>query len=74
MPFPTSPGPHDGETSPPQAATESETYDAFLARARRSRDEARATGDYILVETVLADLERRLVAAKARVSAGGSKR
>ena len=37
----------------------------FLARGMRSRDEARKTGGYVSVTAVLANLEKRLLNAKA---------
>ena len=38
---------------------------AFVARGLRARDEARKTGDYISATTVLANLEKKLLKAKA---------
>lgn len=38
----------------------------FIARGLRSRDAARRSGDYVEAETVLADLQRKLTAARSR--------
>jgi hypothetical protein len=40
---------------------------AFIARALRSREEARQTGEYIEAEVVLDELQRKLAAARARL-------
>ena len=42
-----------------------QSQQAFVARGLSARDEARKTGDYISAATVLANLERRLLKAKA---------
>lgn len=39
----------------------------FVARGLRSRDEARRTGDYVDADLVVARLERKLDAARARL-------
>lgn len=39
----------------------------FIERGLRSRDEARRTGDYVGAEEVMASLERKLDAARARL-------
>ncbi|HHY48990.1 MAG TPA: prevent-host-death protein [Alphaproteobacteria bacterium] len=39
----------------------------FIARGLRSRDEARRTGDYVDADMVVAALERKLDAARARI-------
>lgn len=39
----------------------------FIARGLRSREEARQTGEYIEAEVVLDELQRKLVAARARL-------
>jgi chitinase len=44
----------------------------FIGRGLRSRDEARRTGDYVDADDVVAGLQRRLDAARARL-AGPSK-
>jgi hypothetical protein len=38
----------------------------FIERGLRSRDQARRTGDYVDAETVVASLQRKLDAARAR--------
>lgn len=40
----------------------------FVARGLRSRDEARRTGHYVEADVVLASLERKLDAARARIA------
>jgi hypothetical protein len=39
-----------------------------VARCLRSRDEARRTGHYVEAEVVVAGLERKLDAARARIA------
>ena len=39
---------------------------AFIARGLRSRDAARRSGDYVAAEVMLADLQRKLDAARRR--------
>jgi predicted transcriptional regulator len=41
---------------------------AFIERGLRSRDQARDSGDYVEAAVVLANLERRLDAARAQVA------
>lgn len=40
----------------------------FIARGLRSRDEAKRTGEYVEADDVVASLQRRLDAARARLS------
>lgn len=40
----------------------------FIARGLRSRDEARRTGDYVDADDVVAGLQRKLDAARARLA------
>jgi Arc/MetJ-type ribon-helix-helix transcriptional regulator len=40
----------------------------FVARGLRSRDEAKRTGDYLDADDVVAGLQRKLDAARARLS------
>ena len=40
----------------------------FIARGLRSRDDAKRTGDYIDADNVLAGLQRKLNAARARMT------
>lgn len=40
----------------------------FIARGLRSRDQARRTGDYVDADAVVASLQRKLDAARARVA------
>ncbi|WP_374664461.1 YlcI/YnfO family protein [Ramlibacter sp.] len=40
----------------------------FIARGLRSRDAARRSGDYVAAEVVLADLQRKLDAARSRAT------
>lgn len=40
----------------------------FIARGLRSRDDARRTGDYVDADDVVAALQRKLDATRARVS------
>lgn len=40
----------------------------FIARGLRSRDEAKRTGDYVDADDVVAGLQRKLEAARARVA------
>jgi len=40
----------------------------FVARGLRSRDEAKRTGDYVDADVVVAALQRKLDAARARIS------
>lgn len=40
----------------------------FIARGLRSRDEARQTGDYVDADVVLANLERKLDAARVQAA------
>lgn len=40
----------------------------FIARGLRSRDDARRTGDYVDADDVVAALQKKLDAARARVS------
>ena len=40
----------------------------FIARGLRSRDEAKRTGDYVDADDVVAALQRKLDAARARVA------
>ena len=40
----------------------------FIARGLRSRDAARRSGDYVAAEVVLADLQRKLDAARSRTA------
>jgi predicted transcriptional regulator len=40
----------------------------FVARGLRARDEARHTGDYVHADDVVAGLQRKLDAARARVA------
>lgn len=40
----------------------------FIARGLRSRDDARRTGEYVDADDVVAALQRKLDAARARVS------
>lgn len=44
------------------------TQEEFIARGLRSRDEAQRTGDYVEADTVLANLERKLDAARAQMA------
>jgi hypothetical protein len=46
----------------------------FIARGLRSRDEAKRTGDYVDADDVVAALERKLDAARARVSKAAKNR
>jgi Arc/MetJ-type ribon-helix-helix transcriptional regulator len=39
----------------------------FIARGLRSRDEARQTGDYVDADVVVAQLQRKLDAARSRM-------
>jgi predicted transcriptional regulator len=43
----------------------------FIARGLRSRDEARQTGDYVDADVVLANLQRKLNAARTQVAKKG---
>ncbi len=43
----------------------------FIARGMRSRDEARRTGDYVDADVVLEGLQRKLDAARARLTTKG---
>lgn len=43
----------------------------FAARGLRSRDEARQTGDYVDAEVVVGALQRKLDAARAKLSKKG---
>ena len=40
----------------------------FIARGLRSRDEARRTGEYVDADVVIAQLQRKLDAARSRVA------
>jgi len=40
----------------------------FIARGLRSRDEARRTGEYVDADVVVASLQRKLDAARARLT------
>jgi len=40
----------------------------FVARARRSRDDARRTGHYVDADVVIAGLQRKLDAARSRIA------
>jgi predicted transcriptional regulator len=40
----------------------------FIARGLRSRDEARRTGEYVDADVVVASLQRKLDAARARLA------
>ena len=54
-----------------------EAEDDFIARGLRSREEARRTGEYISVESVMAELEQKLARARAKqeqLAAPASKR
>ncbi len=44
------------------------THAEFISRGLRSRDEARRTGDYVDADDVVAGLQRKLEAARARVT------
>ncbi len=45
----------------------------FIARGLRSREAARRTGDYVDADVVIADLQRKLDAARSRVAKSTTK-
>jgi predicted transcriptional regulator len=56
------------ETSIREKVERRRVHEEFIARGLRSRDQARQTGDYVDAEVVLANLQRKLDAARQQVA------
>jgi hypothetical protein len=56
------------ETSIREKVERRRAHEEFIARGLRSRDQARQTGDYVDADVVVANLQRKLDAARKQVA------
>lgn len=56
------------ETSIREKVERRRVHEEFIARGLRSRDHARQTGNYVDADVVLANLQRKLDAARSQVA------
>jgi hypothetical protein len=56
------------ESSIREKVSRRRVHDEFVARGMRSLEDARTTGEYVDADTVLANLERKMEGARARLA------